>query len=42
LESSKSIIDAFAKSRFLRFSVIPAEAGIQQIQGILDAGSSPA
>ena len=30
--------DAFAKPRKLSFSVIPAEAGIQEHQGVLDPG----
>jgi hypothetical protein len=34
--------DGFAKSPVFRFSVIPAKAGIQSIQYLLDAGSSPA
>jgi hypothetical protein len=42
-------IDAFVKSPFFSFPVIPAKAnqrrslaGIQKIQFVLDAGSSPA
>jgi hypothetical protein len=34
--------DGLAKSLKTRFPVIPAEAGIQCFQGLLDAGSSPA
>jgi len=34
--------DGLVKSRILHSSVIPAEAGIQQIQELVDAGSSPA
>jgi len=34
--------DELVKSKFFRFTVIPAEAGILKIQGVLDAGSSPA
>jgi hypothetical protein len=34
--------DGLVKSRVFRFSVIPTEAGIQLIQYVLDAGSSPA
>jgi len=36
------IFDALAESRLWSISVIPAYAGIQLIQDILDAGSSPA
>jgi hypothetical protein len=35
-------IDAFVKSPDFSFSVIPAKAGIQCFQTLLDAGSSPA
>jgi hypothetical protein len=35
-------VDKIVKSQFFRFTVIPAKAGIQKIQGVLDAGSSPA
>jgi len=31
-------VDAFVKSRKTPFSVIPAEAGIQQKQAVLDPG----
>jgi hypothetical protein len=34
--------DEFVKSQKWLFSVIPAKAGIQSIQYVLDAGSSPA
>jgi len=34
--------DVLVKSREFAFVVIPAKAGIQQIQLLLDAGSSPA
>ena len=42
-----SIFDKRAKSKFFRIPVIPEDpgsspGGIQQIQGVLDAGSSPA
>jgi hypothetical protein len=33
-----SIVDAFAKSPITSFLVIPAEAGIQEIQTLLDPG----
>jgi hypothetical protein len=35
-------IDGLVKSLKTPFSVIPAKAGIQEIQQLLDAGSSPA
>jgi hypothetical protein len=41
-KSPNSKHDELAKSRFFRFNVIPAKAGIQKIQGVLDTGSSPA
>jgi len=31
-------VDAFVKSPKIPFSVIPAEAGIQEYQGLLDPG----
>jgi len=34
--------DGLVKSRKIQFIVIPAEAGIQCFQYVLDAGSSPA
>jgi hypothetical protein len=34
----KSKYDGFVKSRKSAFSVIPAEAGIQEYQGLLDPG----
>jgi len=34
--------DEFVKSLKIPFSVIPAKAGSQEIQCVLDAGSSPA
>jgi len=34
--------DGLVKSRKFQFGVIPAEAGIQCFQYVLDAGSSPA
>jgi hypothetical protein len=36
------MLEGFVKTRVFRFSVIPAKAGIQAIQYVLDAGSSPA
>jgi len=36
------MIDGFVKSQKIPFSVIPAKAGIQLFQYVLDAGSSPA
>ena len=36
------ISDKLVKSRLYRFNVIPTKAGIQYIQGALDAGSGPA
>ncbi|MBW2205843.1 MAG: hypothetical protein JRG79_02965 [Deltaproteobacteria bacterium] len=38
----KTKVDGFVKSRESRENVIPAKAGIQSIQLLLDAGSSPA
>jgi hypothetical protein len=35
-------IDELLKNQFFRFTVIPAKAGIQKFQPVLDAGSSPA
>ena len=35
-------LDNLVKSQKMPFSVIPAKAGIQSIQYVLDAGSSPA
>ncbi|MDP3027994.1 MAG: hypothetical protein Q8O04_00545 [Deltaproteobacteria bacterium] len=35
-------LDNLVKSQKTAFNVIPAKAGIQQIQYVLDAGSSPA
>jgi len=34
--------DVIAKGQNFHFSVIPAQAGIQLFQSVLDAGSSPA
>jgi len=42
IQSFTFILKKQVKSKFFRFAVMSAKAGIQLIQGILDAGSSPA
>jgi hypothetical protein len=37
-KGGKVFIDAFVKSQKMLFSVIPAKAGIQEKQGLLDPG----
>ena len=41
-DNFKAKVDEFVKSQKSTFFVIPAKAGIQYFQYVLDAGSSPA